>query len=222
MLVISHPHPDHYGGVSALLDAFEVGEVWDTGQGEAEEADGAVARLLARARAQGARVRGPSELCGRERRFGEATTRVLWPCPSFDAGWGPNDNSLVVELRYAGRRLLFTGDVEAHGERGLLALAPGSIDVLKVAHHGSRTSSAVPWVDALAPRIAVASMGRHNRFGHPHPEVWSRLAARVRCPYRTDRDGGVMVEVARDGELRATPTRDARACIAPPTRAKRS
>ncbi len=221
VLVISHPHPDHYGGVGALLDAFEVGEVWDTGQGASERPEGEVAALLAHAREHGARVLGPDALCGRTRRFGAATTRVLWPCPSFDPGWGPNDNSLVVDMRFGGRRLLFTGDVEAHGEGGLLALGASPVDVLKVAHHGSRTSSAAPLIDALRPTVSVASMGRHNRFGHPHPQVWSRLVAHVGCPYRTDRDGGVVVEVSANGALRATPTRSEEGCVAPPATAKR-
>ncbi len=218
VLVISHPHPDHYGGVAALLEAFEVGEVWDTGQGEDEHAEGAFAELLARARARGARVLEPTELCGGVHAFGGAEARVLWPCPGFDPGLGPNDNSLVVELRYAGRRLLFTGDVEAEAEASLLARGlVERVDVLKVAHHGSRTSTAAPLLERLSPSVAVASMGRDNQFGHPHREVWTRLEERIRCPYRTDRDGGVELWVERDGRLTARGTREARPCeTAPP------
>jgi hypothetical protein len=64
-------------------------------------------------------------------------------------------------------------------------------------------------------------MGRHNRFGHPHDEVWSRLEARVPCALRTDRQGGVVVTITRDGELTATPTIGGETCTAPPPR-KRS
>lgn len=222
VLVVSHPHPDHYGGVAALMDAFEIGEVWDTGQAEAEEPDAGLAPLLARARARGAIVRGPEELCDAARSLGDVRARVLWPCPSFDAGWGPNDNSLVVELEYAGRRVWFTGDVEAHAEAGLVRAVPAPIDVLKVAHHGSRTSSAAPLLDALHPSIAIASMGRHNRFGHPHDDVWTRLRARVPCPLRTDRHGGVVVTIEPDGTLAARTTLDGVECLAPSARAKRT
>ncbi|HEY8428246.1 MAG TPA: DNA internalization-related competence protein ComEC/Rec2 [Sandaracinaceae bacterium] len=222
VLAISHPHPDHYGGAGALIDAFEIGEVWDTGQGEAEQPDGELARLLARARARGAIVRRPEELCGRELAFGAARARVRWPCPSFDPGFGPNDNSLVIELEHAGRRVWLTGDVEAHAESALAAARPAPVDVLKVAHHGSRTSSAASLLDALSPSIAVASMGRHNRFGHPHAEVWARLRARVACPLRTDRHGGLIVTIDARGGLRAHTTLGERRCEAPPLRAKRA
>ncbi len=222
VLVLSHPHPDHYGGAAALVDALEIGEVWDTGQGEAEQPDGTLAQLLARARARGAVVRGPEELCRAEHRFGPARARVRWPCPAFDAGWGPNDNSLVVELEHAGRRLWLTGDVEAHAEASLSAARPAPIDVLKVAHHGSRTSSAPALLDALRPAIAVASMGRHNRFGHPHDEVWSRLEARVPCALRTDAHGGVIVTIGPDGALSAATTLGEVVHVAPRASAKRT
>lgn len=213
VLVISHPHPDHYGGMHALLDAFEVGEVWDSGQADAEQPEGEVAALLAHARRRGAKVRSPAELCGRAHAFGRARAQVRWPCPEYDAGWDPNDNSLVVELAFAGRRVLFTGDVERHAEAALAEQASlKAIDVLKVAHHGSRTSSAPPLLERLRPRIAVASMGRHNRYGHPHADVWERLEARVPCPYRTDRHGGVIVTITQDGALSARSTVGAPPC----------
>ncbi len=203
VLVLSHPHPDHYGGLTAVLDAMEVGEIWDSGQAAAEEPEGEVARMLARA---GVPVRGPRELCGRAHAFGGAWLRVLWPCPAHDSGWGPNDNSLVLDLRFGGRRFLFTGDAEAHAESALIARELGAVDVLKVAHHGSRTSSARELLAALRPRVAVVSAGRENRYGHPHPEVWDRLRRGTECALRTDRHGGVIVET--DGAtLDVRPTR---------------
>jgi len=204
-LVLSHPHPDHYGGMRALLESVEVGEIWDSGQARDEEPEGSIARMLA---GSGAPVREPDALCGRAHRFGDATVEVLAPCPAYDPGWGPNENSLVLRLRYGRRTFLFTGDAEAHAEAGLLARALGRVDVLKVAHHGSRTSSADALLAALRPRVAVVSAGPHNRFGHPHPEVWERLRQRSGCALRTDRHGGVIVE--SDGEgLRVRPTRGA-------------
>ncbi|MBX3272410.1 MAG: DNA internalization-related competence protein ComEC/Rec2 [Sandaracinaceae bacterium] len=203
VLVLSHPHPDHYGGLAAVLGAVEVGEIWDSGQAAAESEGGGIAELLANA---GVPIRGPPELCDRSHRFGAARVDVVWPCPAFDPGWGPNENSLVLDLRFGARRFLFTGDAEEHAERSLLAHDLGSVDVLKVAHHGSRTSSAEPLLAMLRPRVAVVSAGRNNRFGHPHPEVWDRLVRATGCALRTDRHGGVIVET--DGEdLRVTPTR---------------
>lgn len=193
VLVISHPHPDHYEGARALIERFEVGEVWDSGQALFEAPGGPVARLLVDAHRRGARVLGPEQLCRATRRFGRAVLRVHHPCPRFDAGWGPNENSLVLELRLGDRRLLFAGDAEAHAEAALLARGVEPVDVLKVAHHGSRTSSSAALLDALRPRVAVVSAGRHNRFGHPHAEVWARLRRRASCARRTDRHGGVVL-----------------------------
>lgn len=201
VLVLSHPHPDHYGGIAALLDAFEVGEIWDSGQANAEEPDGSIARRL---RTAGAPIRGPQELCGRPRRFGAAVVRVRWPCPDFSSGWDANENSLVLDLVMGTRRFLFAGDAEAYTEASLFAMNLGVVDVLKVAHHGSRTSSELRFLRALRPEVAIVSAGRHNRYGHPHPEVWDRLVAESCCALRTDRDGGVVVTTnGRDLDLTA-------------------
>jgi competence protein ComEC len=179
-VVLTHPHPDHYGGLGALLDGISVGELWDNGQGPAEADLNApsaeAAGLIARARAAGARVRGPSQLCGRPVHAGGARIEVLAPCPRHDPTYDANDNSLVLRVDYGRRSVLFAGDAEAHGEGQLVAArARLRADVLKVAHHGSRTSSTPAFLRAVAPRLAVISAGAANRFGHPHAEVLARL-----------------------------------------------
>ena len=199
-VVLSHPHPDHYGGLAAVLAAVPVGALWDTGQAAAEALDegGAVTQLLALATKHGARVHRPGELCARAHSLGSARVQVLAPCPSFDLGRGPNDNSFVLRVTHGTRSFLFTGDVEHEGELDL-ALHPAALrsDVLKVGHHGSRTSSNEPFLRAVAPSLAVISAGRANRFGHPHPEVLERLTQHTRQILRTDQVGGV--EVLSDG-----------------------
>lgn len=190
VLVLSHPHPDHYGGMAALLDRFEVGEIWDSGQAERETPESAVATLI---RGAGVPVYGPGTLCAGPRAFGRAVVRTLAPCPEVDVGWGPNENSLVLEIAIGRRRILLTGDAEAHAEATLLEGRLRPVDVLKVAHHGSRTSTSAAFLARVRPTVAVASLGRQNRYGHPHPEVWGRLRRQVRCALRTDLDGGVTV-----------------------------
>jgi competence protein ComEC len=193
LVVLSHPHPDHYGGLAAVLETVDVAELWDTGQAESEGDTGAASQLVSRARQLGTTVHRPSDLCGRARRLGRAVLQVLSPCPSFDEGLGANDNSFVLRLAHGARSVLLTGDVELAAEAGLVANTGRVLDsdVLKVPHHGSRTSSTPELLQAVSPWLSVISCGRANRFGHPHAEVVERLRATSKHVLRTDRVGGV-------------------------------
>jgi competence protein ComEC len=191
-VVLSHPHPDHYGGLFAVLESFAVSELWDSGQARGEGGSGAASQLLALAEKRGAKVLSPRELCGRARGFGALALQVLAPCPGFDDALDANDNSLVIKATHGKRSLLFTGDVERAAESALVARASElRADVLKVPHHGSRTSSSEAFVRAVAPSFAVVSAGRGNRFGHPHAEVDARLHRLVPRVLRLDQLGGV-------------------------------
>lgn len=200
VVVISHPHPDHFAGLHALLPELDagrlrIGEVWDGGQAEAEEPHGPAAALLRAFRRRGVRVRTP---CG-EHTIGGARVEVRWPCPSFDAGYDANDNSLVLRVSHGRRAILFTGDVERHAEEALVASEVDlRADVLKVPHHGSRTSSSEAFLARVRPAVAVASQGRGNGYGHPHPDVVARYVALGIPLLRTRESGGVVIET--DGE----------------------
>jgi competence protein ComEC len=196
--VLTHPHPDHYGGLAALIDQIPITELWDSGQADAEvelHASAAETRtLLERARARGTRVLGPAELCEKPRRAGDARIAVLAPCPAHEPAFDPNDNSLIVRIEHGDHALLFMGDAEAHQEAGLLTRGHSlAASVLKVGHHGSRTSSGEAFVQAVEPSIAIISAGAGNRFGHPHGEVVERLRRRVPHVLNLGESGGVVV-----------------------------
>jgi len=123
----------------------------------------------------------------------QVRVQALHP-PCQHAGLDPNNASLVLRLSYGVIDLLFTGDIEAEGEHDLLS-APGTLasEVLKVPHHGSRTSSSAAFVATVAPQVAVASLGYHNRFSFPAPEVVQRYVEQGSRLLRTDQTGAVTV-----------------------------
>src|SRR5690606_33407530 len=117
------------------------------------------------------------ELC-EQQAVGGAQLDVLAPCPSFRAGQGANDNSWVFRLSHEGSAILFSGDAEEAAEAALLRAASERLpaQVLKVGHHGSRTSTTAAFLAAVHPQVATISTGVRNRYGHPHPQTLQTLA----------------------------------------------
>ncbi len=213
LVVISHPHPDHIGGLLAVARAIPIDTLWWSGDASG---DPRLAPLLAELAARGTFITRPPL----HSQLGGADLDALHPQAAgaagavaahiqADDGLTTNDNSLVIRVRYAGRALLFPGDLEAEGEDLARAYAGDALraDVLKLPHHGSRTSSTDDFLDAVHPSLAVLSCGAGNRFGFPHAEVSARLAARAIRVLRTDRMGGITVTVAPEGTLRTATTR---------------
>jgi competence protein ComEC len=148
--------------------------------------------MLAGLRARGIPIRRPRELC-RLRRVGGAELQVLAPCPGPSPDVGANDNSFVLRLGLGARALLLVGDSEHEAEQGLIASGAPRLkaDVLKVGHHGSRTSTTPAFVAAVQPSTALISCGVRNRYGHPHPQTLATLRAAGLEVLRTDRGGGI-------------------------------
>jgi len=195
VLVLSHPHPDHFMGLLAVAKALRVKEFWTTHEGEAEHVAPYV-ELLKVLRSQGTKVRYPPDLCHSPLVAGAAVIRVLAPCPDFDQNRHTNDNSIILRFQYGSRVALSIGDAEK-AEEGALAQHFGKelkADFLKAGHHGSRTSSNVEFLEAVKPEVAVVSTGFRNRFGHPHAEALERLNASGAAVFRTDISGALVWE----------------------------
>jgi competence protein ComEC len=187
LVALSHPHPDHLGGLPWLVQRFPIRALWTSGDDGKNPAYG---RLVAAARDHSIALDAPVRTA-----FGAVAVEPLGPWLdgkiAAPPGMSVNDASLVLRIDFAGRSVLFPGDLEAAGEGELVGQATAGqsvhADVLKVPHH--------------APSLAVASLGWQNRFHFPAPEVVARYAARRIRWLRTDLAGAVTITVAPGGAI---------------------
>ena len=176
-VLLSHPHLDHIQGLPFLARAFSVDALYYNEPHELYDGPGGL-RLVA----------------GDHFTVGGVHHEVLHPDLETDgSGWGTNDASLVLRLSYGRFSLLLTGDIERRAERELMGRT-GEVTALKVAHHGSQTSSSRELLEAIRPGIALISAGRKNRFGHPSPRTLERLAEQGSRVLLTSELGTIRIE----------------------------
>ncbi len=189
LVVASHADLDHRGGLPAVLRALPVDRVWLPHGGVG---DPAFADVVAAARAGGVALEEQGA-GGATLAVGDLRIAPLWP-PRGERDTSRNDRSLTLRIDVAGRSVLLPGDLEAAAEARLLATgAPLRADVLKLGHHGSRTSSTAAWLAGVAGTVAVASAPRLGRFGMPHAEVVERASAAGYAFWWTGRHGAVLI-----------------------------
>jgi len=196
LVILSHPHEDHAAGLAALLQRYAVSRVLEPGMiGPGPGYAALNAELAALGISRGVLSTG-NEFAIDEFRF-----NVLWPDPGSvperppNSGTGINNVSIVLLGEVDGHRFLLAGDIEEQIDPRLLARGLPTVDLLKVAHHGSRTASTEPMIEALRPALAVISAGRGNPYGHPAAATVERLGASGAKVLRTDLSGSVTVEL---------------------------
>lgn len=192
-LVISHLHADHYGGAVALADVIDISRVIVS---EAKPDTGTGRDLYNTLMQNGCEI--STVTMGDEFLLGEARVQVLYPYAIVENG--ENNDSLIIKLIYKDTTFLFTGDTEDISEQALLGLYGDTLssDVLKVAHHGSSSSSTEDFISAVSPSVAVISCEKNNAYGHPHIETLHTLSAHGVKVLRTDLSGTVVI--LSDGE----------------------
>lgn len=192
ILVLSHFDADHVAGALPVLRDFAVGEIWES-RAPSDETD-IVRQVRAAVAAEGASVWRPQR--GEMRTIAPGVVaEVLNPPARLLAGTpaDENNNSLVLRIRYGRTSFLLTGDLEREGEQDVLASAADvRSTVLKVGHHAGGTTTSQPFVDEVAPRVAIVQVGR-NSYGMPADRPLQRLREAGAAVWRTDRSGAVTV-----------------------------
>jgi competence protein ComEC len=193
--VLTHGHSDHMGGLAAILDNFRPRKLWIGAEPETPGWE-AIKRTAARDSVPIValnRAAAPFSIGG-------ARVRVLAPATDYVMGdSAANDDSLVLEIRYGRRGVLLTGDAERPIEDDLVSsglLQP--VTLLKIGHHGSKTSSSEEFLNRTAPEFALISDGYLNQFHHPHPTVLARLTEHHTGIFRTDHRG--LITFRTDGD----------------------
>lgn len=191
LFVLTHPHADHIGGAASIVRALKPTELRDAAfvEGSAIYRDLLRTTQTVGTRWQRVRPGERIEIDGVELDF--LAPDSAWTVSLRD----PNEASTVVRVRYGSVRFLLTGDAEAGEERWLLDRDAGAldVDVLKVGHHGSATSSTADFLDAVTPRLALVSVGAGNTYRHPSAEVMARLVGQGATVLRTDQLGSLVV-----------------------------
>jgi competence protein ComEC len=198
VLVLSHAHSDHMGGMPAVMRNFKPRELWVSIDPNSD----AYRALLTEAKSLGVVMR--HFYAGDKLAWSGTQITMLAPESGYTNPREPvNNDSLVMRMQYGDASVLLEGDAEAPSERAMLAHGRiAAVTLLKVGHHGSRTSTTQEFLAAAAPRDAVVSVGKGNTFGHPRYEVIERIAEARTKLYRTDEFGLTTFLLTRDGRIR--------------------
>jgi competence protein ComEC len=199
VMVATHPHADHIGGLIDVLNAFQVEQIWHNGETSESKT---YTDFMTAVNSEGAQV----HIGKRGDRIAAGALTFLVLNPRTLAGT-TNNNSIILSLSYDRIDFLFMGDAEREAEGAMLVASDipvPDIDILKVGHHGSRTASSPDFLALTTPEVAVYMAGTGNSYGHPHQETLDSLAKIGAKIYGTDVNGTIVINT--DGETFTTKT----------------
>ena len=195
VLVISHQHPDHFGGLEALIGRLPIGQLIVPTQARTSQALIRIERALL---SKGTRI---TTLNGTPIKVGGFSLDLF--APEVNSRGSENDASIAVLVKHQYGSIMVMGDLEKRGEDFLISQTPPRVDILRIGHHGSRTSTHAALLHTLCPEQLVMSLGAGNRFGFPHHETMRRIRQHGSGLWRTDLDGRIVVRFNEKLEMKA-------------------
>lgn len=190
VVIVSHPHADHVVGLIDVLERYEIKNII-----EAKESYSSSELRAWQEAVKTERTNNIEAIAGKVIDLGDGVTlTILHPFESVvgDNPKNPHDDVVVMMLKYKDLEVMLTGDMEDEVERHLIMAGENlNSDVLKVGHHGSKTSTSEEFLSAVSPEVAVIQVGAKNRYGHPSPEILERLKNYDIKYYRNDLDGDI-------------------------------
>ena len=202
-VIISHFDQDHVGAILTLLQELRVGRVYISKQAENSENYEKFLKIISEKNIKVYEVMAGNKIYIEKNLYLD----ILWPTENLISTNALNNNAMVFNLHYKKFSMLFTGDIEEASEKEILKLYSKNKDllkanILKVAHHGSKTSSTSEFINVVNPKIAVIGVGKNNKFGHPNENVLERLKQLGCKVFRTDLGGEISIEVNRSSKYR--------------------
>lgn len=203
IVIISHFDQDHVGAIFTLLQELRVGRVYISKQAENSENYEKFLKIISEKNIKVYEVMAGNKIHVEKNLYLD----ILWPTENLISTNALNNNAMVFNLHYKKFSMLFTGDIEEASEKEILKLYSKNKDllkanILKVAHHGSKTSSTSEFINVVNPKIAVIGVGNNNKFGHPNENVLERLKQLGCKVFRTDLGGEISIEVNRSSKYR--------------------
>ena len=187
VVIGTHPHEDHIGGMDAIINTFDIGTIY---MPKVPSTTKTFTDVLTAIKNKGLTVTTP--VPGSTFYLGDCQCTIL--APNSQSYQDMNNYSIVIRLAYRSTSFLFTGDAQVDSEQEMLSKGYNlKADVLKVGHHGSNSSTSPDFLKAVSPQIAVISVGAGNDYGHPHPVTLQKLASAGVKIFRTDLNGTVVI-----------------------------
>lgn len=188
VLVGTHPHEDHIGGLDVVIDNFDIGSIY---MPRVAHTTKTYEDVLLAVKRKGLKIKGAA--AGMNIPLEGLEAKILAPEAGLESD-NLNDYSIVIRLVYQNTSFLFQGDAERRSEEVILDKGDSiKADVIKIGHHGSSTSSTPEYIKAVDPSVAVIMLGKDNKYGHPHFETMELLEELGIVVYRTDEDGTVVM-----------------------------